>query len=93
MARTIVGLGDPKAVKKYSGFIAIDVGRKSYFKRKFMGRGVESQAPIQQLDELESDSGDTISYDLVMQLRMQPVEGDNVLEGKEEDQYEVRLAA
>lgn len=85
MAQTIVGLNDPKAVKKYSAFLAVDVGRKSYFNKKFMGKGIEAQTPIQMLTSLESDSGEQISYDLVMQLRMQPVEGDNTLEGKEED--------
>jgi N4-gp56 family major capsid protein len=85
MAKTIVGLNDPKAVRKYSAFLAVDVGRTSYFNRKFMGVGVESQAPIQTLPHLENDSGDTIAYDLVMQLRMQPVEGDDTLEGREED--------
>jgi N4-gp56 family major capsid protein len=50
-----------------------------------MGVGVEAQTPIQVLPHLENDAGDTISYDLVMQLKMQPVEGDNTLEGKEED--------
>lgn len=85
MAKTIVGLNDPKAVRKYSAFLAVDVGRTSYFNRKFMGVGVEAQAPIQTLPHLENDAGDSISYDLVMQLRMQPVEGDQILEGKEED--------
>jgi N4-gp56 family major capsid protein len=85
MAKTIVGLGDPKAVRKYSAFLAVDVGRQSYFNRKFMGTGVESQTPIQTLPHLENDAGDSISYDLVMQLKMQPVEGDRILEGNEED--------
>ncbi len=85
MARTIVGLGDPKAVRRYSAFLAVDVGRTSYFNKKFMGVGIEAQTPIQTLPHLENDAGDQISYDLVMQLKMQPVEGDNVLEGKEED--------
>jgi N4-gp56 family major capsid protein len=85
MARTIVGLNDPKAVKKYSAFLAVDVGRESYFNRKFMGVGVEAQTPLQTLPQLESDAGENISYDLCMQLKMQPVEGDNTLEGKEED--------
>lgn len=85
MAQTIVGLNDAKAVKKFSAFLAVDVGRKSYFNKKFMGKGIEAQTPIQMLTSLESDSGEQISYDLVMQLRMQPVEGDNTLEGKEED--------
>lgn len=83
--KTIVGLGDAKAVKKYSAFLAVDVGRESYFNRKFMGVGVEAQTPLQTLPHLENDAGDQISYDLVMQLKMQPVEGDNTLEGKEED--------
>lgn len=83
--KTIVGLNDPKAVKRYSGFLAVDVGRKSYFSKKFMGRGEEAQTPLQMLPNLENDAGEQITYDLVMQLRMQPIEGDNTLRGKEED--------
>ena len=83
--KTIVGLGDPKAVKKFSAFLAVDVGRKSYFSKKFMGRGEEAQTPIQMLPHLENDAGEQITYDLVMQLKMVPVEGDNTLRGKEED--------
>jgi N4-gp56 family major capsid protein len=85
MSKTIIGLNDAKAVKRYSAFLAVDVGRKSYFNKKFMGVGVEAQTPIQMLPQLENDAGDQITYDLVMQLKMQPVEGDNTLEGKEED--------
>ena len=85
MSQTVVGANDPKAVKKYSAFLAVDVGRQSYFNKKFMGVGIEAETPLQVLPHLESDSGENISYDLVMQLRMQPVEGDNTLEGKEED--------
>lgn len=85
MSKTIIGLNDAKAVKRYSAFLAVDVGRKSYFNKKFMGVGVEAQTPIQMLPQLENEAGDQITYDLVMQLKMQPVEGDNTLEGKEED--------
>ncbi len=84
MAKTIVGLNDPKAVKKYSAFLAVDTGRKSYFNRKFMGQGEESSMPVQQLTELENDAGEYITFDLTMQMKMQPVEGDDVLENKEE---------
>lgn len=31
MAQTIIGLNDAKAVKRYSGNLAVDVGRKGYF--------------------------------------------------------------
>ena len=85
MAQTIVGVNSPLAVKKFGAFLAVDVGRKSYFNKKFMGVGIEAQTPIQTLLALENDQGDTITYDLVMQLKMQPVEGDNTLRGKEED--------
>ncbi|MEK6244022.1 MAG: N4-gp56 family major capsid protein [Pseudomonadota bacterium] len=85
MSKTIIGLNDPKAVKRYSAFLAVDVGRESYFNRKFMGVGVEAQTPLQTLPHLENDAGEQISYDLCMQLKMQPIEGDATLEGKEED--------
>jgi N4-gp56 family major capsid protein len=84
MARTIVGLNDAKAVKRYSGFLSVDVARTSYFSRKFMGEGENASMPIQRLTQLENDAGEQITFDLSMQLKMQPVEGDSVLEGKEE---------
>jgi len=85
MARTIVGVGDPKAVRKYSAMLAVDVGRTSYFNRKFMGAGEAAQTPIQTLTHLENDAGDQVSYDLVMQLKMKPIQGDSNLRGNEED--------
>lgn len=85
MAKTIVGLNDPKAVKKFSGQLAVDIARTSYFNKKFMGEGETASAPIQVLRQLESDAGESIAFDLSLQLKMQPVEGDNVLEGQEED--------
>lgn len=85
MAKTIVGVGDPKAVKRFSAFLAVDVGRQSYFNRKFMGVGEQAQTPLQTLPHLENDAGDQISYDLVMQLKMRPIQGDANLRGNEED--------
>lgn len=85
MSRTIIGLGDAKAVKRYSGMLAVDMARKSYFSKKFMGVGEASSMPIQMLTQLESDAGEQITYDLSMQLRMQPVEGDAPMSGQEED--------
>lgn len=85
MGRTVIGVGDAKAVKKYSAFLAVDVGKKSYFNRKMMGVGIEAETPLQTLPHLENDSGDQIGYDLVMALRMKPIQGDNTLRGKEED--------
>lgn len=84
MAQTIVGLNDPKAIKKFSVALAHDVARDSYFQSRFMGEGEASSAPIQRLTDLESDAGDQISFDLSMQLKGGSVEGDDVLEGNEE---------
>ncbi|MDO8312874.1 MAG: N4-gp56 family major capsid protein, partial [Sideroxyarcus sp.] len=85
MATTVIGLGDPKAVKRYSAELAIDVRKESYFSRKFMGEGVKSMACITVLSELSNDKGDMISYDLALRKRMKPIQGDNILRGSEED--------
>ena len=86
MARTIVGVNDPKAVKRWSGLLAYDASQKSYFNQRFMGKGVDAEVPVQILTELESDAGEQISYDLLAELKMAPIEGDDVLEGREEAQ-------
>jgi N4-gp56 family major capsid protein len=86
MARTIVGVNDAKAVKRWAGLLAYDTSHKSYFNQRFMARGAEAEVPIQILTDLESDAGEQISYDLLAELRMAPVEGEETLEGKEEQQ-------
>lgn len=86
MARTIVGVNDAKAVKRWAGLLAYDVSQKSYFNQRFMGRGAEAEVPIQILTDLETDAGEQITYDLLAELKMAPVEGEDVLEGKEEAQ-------
>jgi len=66
--------------------LAYDTSHKSYFNQRFMARGAEAEVPIQILTDLESDAGETISYDLLAELKMAPVEGEEILEGKEEGQ-------
>lgn len=85
MARTIIGLNDAKAVKKFSAFLAKDTAKIGYFSKKFMGAGPETSMPIQMLTQLENDAGEQITFDLSLQLKQQPVEGDDVMEGLEED--------
>ena len=84
MSKTIIGLNDPKAVKRWSAMLAVDVGRESYFNKKFMGEGENAKTPIQLLPNLENEAGDKISFDLSLQLKMQPIEGDETLANKEE---------
>ncbi len=86
MARTIIGVNDAKAVKRWASLLAYDTSHKSYFNSRFMARGAEAETPIQILTELESDAGEQISYDLLAELKMAPVEGEDILEGNEEAQ-------
>jgi N4-gp56 family major capsid protein len=83
--RTVVGVGDPKAIKRWSAALAVDVPKNSYFGKKFTSRSEKPDAPVQEKIELENEAGDTISYDLSMQLRQRPIEGDARLEGKQEN--------
>jgi N4-gp56 family major capsid protein len=80
---TNIPLGDPKAVKRWSGQLFLDILTKGYFDRKFVSESDNSV--IQRLTDLESDAGDQISFDLSVQLRNKPTVGDNRLEGKEEN--------
>ncbi len=86
MAQTLVGVNDPRAVKRYSGNLAIDTSLKSYFGPRFMAYGAEAEVPVQVLTDLESDAGEEIKYDLMAELVMAPIEGEDDLEGKEEKQ-------
>jgi N4-gp56 family major capsid protein len=83
MAQTVVPFGDPKAVKRWSGQLSVDQIKKSYFDKKFIGTGPNNI--IEKKTDLEKAAGDTISFDLSVQLRGEATEGDDRLEGKEEN--------
>ena len=82
MGTTVVPFGDAKAQKKWSANLAVDQRKKSYFENRFIG--TDDNSVIQRKTELESDAGDTISFDLCVQLRAKPTYGDARLENKEE---------
>lgn len=84
MAQTIVGLNNSIAVKRWSATLFSDMAKESYWGSKFMSKAVDAPTPIQVLTELENDAGDTINYDLFVQLKQKPVFGDAILKGKEE---------
>lgn len=79
---TTIAFGDPKAQKVWSAALFVDIVKKSYFEKKFIGKTDDSI--VQRLTDLEQNAGDTISFDLAMQLRNKPTRGDARLEGKEE---------
>ena len=82
MASTVLAFGDVKAQKKWSANLAVDTRKKSYFENRFIG--TDDNNIIQRKTELETDAGDTISFDLCVQMRAKPTYGDARLEGKEE---------
>lgn len=83
MPSTVIPFGDPKAQKKWGAGLAMDTLAKNYFTRKFVGK--DDNSIIQEKTELVGEAGDRISFDLSVQLRGEPTEGDARLEGKEEN--------
>lgn len=82
MAATQVPFGDPKAQKKWSASLAHDTTKESYFETRFIG--TDDNKIIQRKTELESDAGDSISFDLSVKLRNKPTYGDARVDGKGE---------
>lgn len=83
MSQTVIPFGDPKAQKKWSANLAVDTLAKSYFSKKFVGKGDNNI--IEEKTDLESDQGDRVSFDLSVQLRGKPTQGDNRVKGKAEN--------
>lgn len=82
MPTTMIPWGHPSAQKKWSGVLANDTRRKSYFSRRFEGKGENNI--IEEKTELKGDVGDRVTFDLSVQLRQKPTSGDNRVKGKEE---------
>lgn len=82
MSTTVFGTTNAMTQKKWSATLAVDQAKKSYFEGRFIG--TDDNHIIQRKNDLESDAGDRVSFDLCVQLRNQPTFGDGKLEGKEE---------
>jgi N4-gp56 family major capsid protein len=81
MAVTAFGTNDAQAVKLWST-VTMREALKATMMNKLMGSG--KRAIIQRLTELEKSAGDTIKYDLLMQMTGSGVEGDNRMRDNEE---------
>lgn len=79
--QTVVGVNDPKAVRRWATSLAVDTDKQSYFTR-FTGKGENNV--IERKVELEDEAGDTISFDLSMRLRGGMTLGDDRVEGSAE---------
>lgn len=82
--RTLIGVNDPQAVKKWASLMAVAINKASYWSKKFIGEGKDARLPIQRIDDLESGAGDEVTVDLLMPMNMEPLIGDQTLDGKEQ---------
>ncbi len=83
MAQTVIPVGDPRAVRRWSSLLSAEMLSQQYFAKKFVGTGDNSI--IQEKKEVENDAGDIVSFDLSAQLRGTPVTGDNKALGADEN--------
>lgn len=82
MPQTVIGVNDPRAVKRWANSLATDTEKQMYFTR-FIGKGENNL--IERKVELESDAGDRVQFELSMRLRGGMTYGDAAVEGNEEN--------
>lgn len=83
MSKTIIGVNDPRAVRRWGSGLTVEANHESYFSNRFISEGENSV--IQRRRDLESDAGDVVQFDLSVRLRERPTEGDDRLDGKAEN--------
>jgi len=81
MAYTEFGTTDPQTLKVWSKGTFVEAILKTRF-RQLMGTGQD--AIVQRLDELQSNPGDEIRFDLLLQMQGYGVDGDERIKGKGE---------
>lgn len=83
MAITTFGTNDSQTVKIWSKKAMKEALAQTLFFKKFLGTDKDSIIVWQK--ELEKNSGDTVKYDLLIELEGEGTSGDNLLKGNEED--------
>lgn len=84
MSTTTFGTNSPQTVQKWSTGLWLDQRIQSYFEQRFIG--TSNNSIIHRKTELETGAGDRVKFDLCVQLRGQPTDGDDRAEGSEENQ-------
>ncbi|WP_126975578.1 N4-gp56 family major capsid protein [Frigidibacter oleivorans] len=79
--QTVIGVNDPKAVRRWATSLATDTEKQSYWSR-FVGTGENNI--IERKVDLEDEAGDTVQFDLSMRLRGGMTLGDDRVEGSAE---------
>jgi N4-gp56 family major capsid protein len=84
MSTTVLPVGSPQAVKRFGSSLAVDTARESYWTRTMIGFDEQTTQPIQGISDLAKVAGDEVTYDLSLQLKGNPIYGDNIAHGNEE---------
>lgn len=82
MATTDFSHSSAQTVNIWSKTVMREALKGTYLFKKFLG--TDEHSIVQRLTDLEKGAGDTIKYDLLMQMTGQGVTGDNRLKGNEE---------
>jgi N4-gp56 family major capsid protein len=84
MARTLIGINDPKATKKWAGETFVSTVPNTFWGKNLMASNdKDANAPVHIRNDLQQGAGDEVSYNIYAQLTGQPVFGDDTLEGNE----------
>lgn len=81
MATTSFGTNDSQTVKIWSALLSREILKLTFFK-KFLGSNKRSI--LQELPELKRNAGDTIKFDLLLQMTGAGIDGDNRMKDFEE---------
>lgn len=80
--QTTFGVNSPQAVKRWAQALASDTEKLMFF-AKCIGEGDDNI--IDRKTDLEGVEGDTVRFDLLMNLRGEMTYGDDIVEGKDEN--------
>ena len=85
--RTLVGVNDQQAVKRWAAATAVAINKNSYFGKRMVSEGREARTPIQQINDLQEGAGDEVTLDLLMPSNAEPIVKDQTLDGKDATGY------
>lgn len=92
MAQTVINSASPTAVKKWGGVLFNSTVAESFFltnmtsnARNVENDGEMANSPVVVLNHLEKSAGDTVNFEIYMQISGNPTHGDDTLEGNESD--------
>lgn len=82
MPATIIGLNHASAVKKWAKGLGAEVAVEDFFTRF---QGTDDNSIIQEKEDLKTEAGDTLTFDLSLRIRGEGVSGDSRVDNTAEN--------